>query len=326
MIEPLRANQYATILKLKSSINSLDKLKEIPSEYRKMINVKKSMQDKVNSKDSEFFLTYSWENRDIERLRVGDKNSVNYMIWNARIEHQKMNMYDITGTKILPKKDRTGEYYVPTIFYENNDEVYLCIVTKKDNALRAVRELIDNKNIDISSNYLATNQNMVEWLFWRYMSKQSSLEDGNISIDNLWSFEGNIIEGDSSDFLKGRSSQISNLDVTKAVISLGDPLTASRLSMTWAESKLDFSYSTEGIVSVDPKRTILDKNIRGGAVGLVAGTYEKLVFIISIVIPKIIDIFNNDSQNFNKKFEKFKQKQAQDLIDKLKSLNNLEDE
>lgn len=204
--------------------------------------------------------------------------------------------------------------------------MYLCIVTKKDNALRAVRELIDNKNIDISSNYLATNQNMVEWLFWRYMSKQSSLEDGNISIDNLWSFEGNIIEGDSSDFLKGRSSQISNLDVTKAVISLGDPLTASRLSMTWAESKLDFSYSTEGIVSVDPKRTILDKNIRGGAVGLVAGTYEKLVFIISIVIPKIIDIFNNDSQNFNKKFEKFKQKQAQDLIDKLKSLNNLEDE
>ena len=101
---------------MKSSTNSLDKLKEIPSEYRKMINIKKSMQDKVNSKDSEFFLTYSWENRDIERLRVGDKNSVNYMIWNARIEHQKMNMYDITGTKILPKKDRTGEYYVPTIF------------------------------------------------------------------------------------------------------------------------------------------------------------------------------------------------------------------
>lgn len=323
MTEPLKSNQYVTTLKLKSNINSLEKLDKIPKNYKKLIKVKISMQDKVDTENDDSYLNYSWENNNNERLTVG---GIRYTIWNAKIEHQKNNMYNETNTKILPKSERTGEYFVPTIFYESNGSVYLCIVTRRDSALSAVEELIDtSKNIDIASNHLATNQNMVEWLFWRHMTKKPMLEGETIGIDNLWSFDGNVIDGESSDSLKGRSSQISNLDVTKAVLSLGDPLTASRISMDWEGSKLQFSYSINGIIAVDPKKTILSDKVSGAAVGQVARTYEKLIFIVGIVIPDLIIIFNNDFQNFNEKFESFKQQQALELINKLKLLNDLED-
>lgn len=139
------------------------------------------------------------------------------------------------------------------------------------------------------------------------MTKKPMLKGETIGIDNLWSFDGNVIDGESSDSLKGRSSQISNLDVTKAVLSLGDPLTASRISMDWEDSKLQFSYSINGIIAVDPRKTILDSKVSGAVVGQVARTYEKLIFIVGIVIPRLIRIFNNDLQNFNENFETFKQ-------------------
>lgn len=324
MTEPLKANQYVTTLKLNADIDSLDKLDRIPGTHKKLINVRQAMKDQVDIDDPDSYLYFSWAIRDTERLTVG---GIRYTIWNARIEHQKMNMYDVTNTSILPKNERTGSYFVPTVFYENENAVYVCIVTTRDNSLSAVRELIDNTNIDIATNHLATNQNIVEWLFWRYMSHNPMLEhEDMISIDNLWSFDGNVIDGDTSDSLKGRSSQISNLDVTKAVLSLGDPLTASQVSMDWYGSKLQFSYSTDGIVAVDPRNTILSGDITGNVVGKVARTYEKLIFIVGVVIPRLIQIFGNDLQNFNENFETFKRQQALELINKLKQLNDLEDD
>lgn len=172
MTEPLKANQYVATLKLNSDITSLDDLGTLQTEYKKLINVRKAMVEQVKVDDPESYLIYSWEDNNSERLKVG---GLRYTIWNAKIEHQKMNMYDATDTHILPKDQRTGKYFVPTIFYESNGAVYLCVVTKKDSVLHAVEELIDSRHIDIASNHLATNENMVEWLFWRYMSKRAVL-------------------------------------------------------------------------------------------------------------------------------------------------------
>lgn len=317
MIEAIKSNQYVKVIKLKSDISKLDDLKKIQDEYSKPIKIRKSMREKIDMNEPEFQLIYSWEERTDERLSV---NNIQFQIWNAKIEHQRIQMYNKTGTGLLPKEERTGCYYVPTVFYEKDGAVYLCVITRRSEILKAVEELVDN--IDITSNQLATNQNMVEWLFWRFMSNKNNLKD-DIFIENLFSFEGNIIEGDSSDLVKGMSTQISNLDVTKAVLSLKEPLNSLKLSMDWEDSNLSFSYSIDGIVTVDARQTTLSDSISSKRLTSIPASYQKLVYIVAVVVPSLIEIFSFDVKNFNDNFEDFRKEQAKKLIAKLESVNEL---
>ncbi|RWZ44881.1 hypothetical protein [Lactiplantibacillus plantarum] len=159
MTDALKSNQYVVTYKLRDSFNSLDRLEDIPASYRKLIHVKKSMQDRVNVDNDDMYLLYSWIDNNNERLVV---DGTRFTIWTARIEHQRMKMYNETGTDLLPKEDRTGRYDIPTIFFERNGQVYVAIVTTRENALTAVRSLINNNNIDLVNNYLQTDQKLFE--------------------------------------------------------------------------------------------------------------------------------------------------------------------
>ncbi|QHM39153.1 hypothetical protein C7M37_00128 [Lactiplantibacillus plantarum] len=315
MTDALKSNQYVVTYKLRDSFNSLDRLEDIPESYRKLIHVKKSMQDRVNVDNDDMYLLYSWIDNNNERLVV---DGTRFTIWTARIEHQRMKMYNETGTDLLPKEDRTGRYDIPTIFFERNGQVYVAIVTTRENALTAVRSLINNNNIDLVNNYLQTDQNVIEWLFWRYMDENPVLDaDIPIEIDNLLSFEGNDLEGNPADFLKGISNQISSLDVTKAILAFGDPLNASRMTLEWGQSVLVFSYAISGVVSIDTRNTSLDATILDPDLGLVAKSFAPLVLIIADVIPDLLNRYNNDNQNFNETFYDFKRRQAEFVINKL---------
>ncbi|ORN05382.1 hypothetical protein FAM21834_02693 [Lentilactobacillus parabuchneri] len=315
MTDALKSNQYVVTYKLRDSFNSLDRLEDIPVSYKKLIRVKKSMQDRVNVDNDDMYLRYSWIDNNNERLVV---EGTRFTIWTARIEHQRMKMYNETGTDLLPKEDRTGHYDIPTIFFERNGQVFVAIVTTRENALTAVRSLINNNNIDLVNNYLQTDQNVIEWLFWRYMDENPVL-DANIpiEIDNLLSFEGNDLEGNPADFLKGISNQISSLDVTKAILAFGDPLNASRMTLEWGQSVLVFSYAISGVVSIDTRNTSLDATILDNDLGIVAKSFAPLVLIIADVIPDLLNRYNNDNQNFNETFNDFKRRQAEFVINKL---------
>lgn len=315
MTESLKSNQFIVTFKLQNQFNSLDRLEDIPRTYRKLIQVKRSMLDQVDPQNDDMYLNYSWDDDNNERLNV---NGTRFTIWNAHIEHQRMNMYNTTGTGLLPRQDRTGHYNIPTVFFEREGNVYVSIVTTRESALNAVRSLINNQNIDVVHNYLQTDHNVIEWLFWRYMDGSPRIDETPIEIDNLLSFEGNDLEGNPSDFLKGISSQISNLDVTKAVLALGDPLNASRMTLEWGDSILVFGYSTTGVVSVDTRNTSLADGVLDDHLGSIAKSYAVLVLIVASIIPKLLEIYNQDNQNFNANFDNFKQRQANFIINKLR--------
>lgn len=315
MTEPLKSNQFIVTFKLRNEFNSLDRLEDIPRTYRRLIQVKRSMLEQVDVDNDDMYLNYSWADNNNERLLV---NGTRFTVWNAHIEHQRMTMYNATGTGLLPKQERTGYYNIPTIFFERENQVFVSIVTTRESALRAVRSLINNQNIDVIHNYLQTDHNVIEWLFWRYMDGSPRLDETPIEIDNLLSFEGNDLEGNPSDFLKGISSQVSSLDVTKAVLALGDPLSASRMTLEWGESILVFGYSTTGVVSVDTRNTSLADGILDVHLDSVAKSFATLVLIVASIIPRLLEIYNQDNQNFNTSFDDFKQRQASFIINKLR--------
>lgn len=315
MTDSLKSNQYVVTYKLQDKFDSLDRLEDIPSRYKKLIHVKKSMQDKVNTEDKNMYLYYSWVDNNNERLLV---DGTRFTIWTARIEHQRMKMYNETDTDLLPKEDRTGRYDIPTVFFERNNKVFVSIVTTRESALKAVRSLINNNNIDLVNNYLRTDQNVIEWLFWRYMDSKPILDnDMPIEIYNLLSFEGNDLEGTPADFLKGISNQVSSLDVTKAILAFGDPLSASRMTLKWGQSILVFSYAVNGVVSIDTRNTSLDVTLLDTGLGPIAKSFAPLVLIIAKVIPNLLNRYNDDNQTFNEVFHNFKRQQAEFVINKL---------
>lgn len=329
-MEALKVNQFVTVLKMNNNFTSLDNIENLQENKKTPLTVNASMSSKIDINKDEYKLESRWNKNNNENYILNLKEEANhslirFTIWNAIIEHRKRKIYNKTKTDLLPKDQRTDEYNVPVVFYEYDGSVYVCIVTRQDNQLKKVQELINFKNIDVAVNPLSTTGNIIEWLFWRYMSKKSTLVNEDTTLLNLLSFEGTILDGDTSDLLKGRSPQISNLDVTKAVLALGDPLNSAMIRLNWKKSELQFTYTTNGSVSVDSNNLDLSDEITKDVPSEEMKSYTALVYIASTVLPRLIALSNEEAQEFSEGFETFKQKLATEVIEKLIKKNNLEE-
>lgn len=329
-MEALKVNQFVTVLKMNNNFTSLKKLDDLQESKETLMVINSTYLSKMNINKDDYKLESRWNKNNNENyalnLRDGENNtSIKFTIWNAIIEHRKRKIYNQTRTGLLPKDQRTDEYNVPVVFYEYDDSVYVCIVTRQDNQLKKVQELINFNNIDVAVNPLSTTGNIIEWLFWRYMSKKLTLANDDTTLLNLLSFEGTILDGDTSDLLKGRSPQISNLDVTKAILALGDPLNSAMIKLNWKNSELQFTYSISGSVSVDSNSLDLSDEIVKDVSSEEMKSYTALVYITSTVLPKLIELSTEEAQEFSEGFETFKQKLATEVIEKLIKKNNLEE-
>ena len=226
-------------------------------------------------------------------------------------------------TEILPMDQITDYYTVPVVFFEKNKSIYSCIITKNTNKLNHVKRLIGANNIDPSGSGISTEEKFVEWLFWRNEKNKVLSKDENIALDTLIGFEGILSIDDNSDLIKGSSEQLPDLKIMKTVIALEEPLKSAKIVLNLGDSHLQFFYSINGLVGIDYDNTQLDSNLSRSIAGNI-DLYKKLVYIIAYVIPKLLDLFTNDAQNFENEFDEFKKESALNVIDSLCEINNIE--
>lgn len=294
--DPISANQYVTVLKLSKKFKSLDNLDKLPSKFSKPISMRKDIKQKIDLKSDEYRTFYTWK-KDLEnyKLNINSDHVIRFMVWSAIIEHRNQNIYTPDNKGLLPRNERMSKYNpIPVLFYEKDGCLYCSIVNSSDSLTECVKNLIGQNNIDISSNPLSTNKNIIEWLFWRYMTNKRIINDINetsnssdtISIDEIFGFEGNVLKGDPNDILKGRSPQVSSLDITKAVLCLNSSLTSAKVSLTYLGSDITFLYAVNGTISIDARRTYINKNIcnyNSGQEQL--HSCQVLIYLCSVVIP-----------------------------------------
>lgn len=326
-MESLRNNQTISIKKLINTFQSLDSLEKLQLQTSEIISIKNSMKDIIEPNNPEYNLEYTWDNEKVKSSIMVDGETINFAVWTARVEHSKRKKYNsINGNEVLrPKKERTEVDTIPVVFYEKKHEVYICIATKNDYLLERVKKLIDNKNISFDLvNSLAKDNRFIEWLFWRYMENERNLNE-NISLDLITSFEGTIINGDVSDLFKGRSLQIPELNITKSILALDEALNACKLQLSWDNSALEFLYSKNGMTAINVNSTFIQNDILLKD-STDTESYKKLVFIVGFVVPKLIELFREDSEKFSNKYNEFRQDQALSVIRKLINLNDIDKE
>lgn len=339
--DPIKANQYVTVLKLSEKFKSLADLDKLPPKISEPIHIRKDIKikQKIDFKSMEYRTLYTWE-KDLEnyKLNINSDHVIRFVVWDAIIEHRNRNIYTSDNNGLLPRSERITKYNpIPVLFYEKSGCLYCAIVNSNDSLTDRVKSLIGKNNIDISSNPLSTNKNIIEWLFWRYMTDKktinttneisdssNNISSNNISIDEIFGFEGNVLKGDPNDILKGRSPQVSSLDITKAVLCLNSSLTSAKISLNYLGSDITFLYAVNGTISIDSKNTYINKSVcdyKSGEEQL--HSCQVLIYLCSIVIPHLISIFNDNSQEFSQEFIDFKQELAIELIKKIIKLNNL---
>lgn len=329
--DPIKVNQYATVIKLSKKFKSLDDLDNLKCEVSRPIKIRSDIKQNIDIESKEYRIFYTWKkDNEIYKLNINSVSCIRFVVWSAIIEHRRQNIYTPDNRGLLPRDERTSIYNpIPVIFYEKENCLYCAIVNSNDSLTKCVKFLIDENNMDISSNPLSTNNNIIEWLFWKYMTGKNNINDvnlsGNISIDEILGFEGNVLRGDPNDILKGKSPQVSSLDITKAVLCLNSSLTSAKISLSYLDSDITFLYAVNGTISIDAKNTFINKNIcdyRQGQEQL--HSCQVLVYLCSVVIPNLIIIFHNNEQEFSQEFVFFKKELAKELIKKISKLNKLD--
>ncbi|TPR50748.1 hypothetical protein [Apilactobacillus micheneri] len=328
------SNQYIKTVELNNKkFTSLDDLDNIQKEYSKGIRVKQALNIDLSKPENRLYSRWSVNSNERFTIKSNmDGQKIVFERWLADMEHQIRNIYsDDNHTKILSKEKRTKNYYTNVLFFSKNNKVYACILAKDKNIVNNVMSLINLTNINLSSSPLSTDERIIEWIFWRGMTNKKLMEpsdssfDERVEIDNLYSFKGNDELGNGDDLISGKSPQVTDLDVTKAVLSLNDPLNAAMIALNWKGSELKFVYSMNGSVIISMNNSFLNSDISMQSTkNKYVDTYEKIIYIVALIIPKLLDLFNSDSQKFITDFDEFKQTSAKYLIKKLMNVNNID--
>lgn len=317
---------HARVIKLNTEFTSLEDLQDTILLNTNDKEVTGITDVERNTYEESYITLYSnWQNREgieagiqtidfhensgeIEEICDGN---VRFLVKTAYVEypkHKKRNGENV----LLDKSTRTNIIKIDVIFFESAERIYaiICTIPNHENK---VLNLIKNENISLENDDYIINANEFLWLFYRYSTNNSMLDD-NLEIVNITSFTGNIFN--EQHVIQGNSNLASTLIVTKAFVSCGHPFTKMKIEMSILGYQLVFFIDENSNLNIDADSNFLTQQ----------DTLIMLpLYIVSVLIPLIHRLYLEDNFEDNLLIqEEFSKRIGLDVINEIMEHNNIQ--
>lgn len=289
-------------------------------DHLKISKISKSELDRLPESEKVFISKWQYEGPSVEEIKLTsfrnpkDIDVINFLVVSAKLQYSRQRKTE--NGVLLPKKDRTNDDYIDTIFFEFENRVYNIVLCGYEPNVKRVRNLISESNISDDNKRFELSPDIFTWLFYKFSTFSGSLSD-NLLIENIGGFMGNIT--DEHNVFKGESAHTSDLIITKAFISNGEKIKDMILRLKDDHADITFKIHETVKSNINLSQSEI--------VGFMTGkdkTYFLPLYMYLYLIPKILVLYELDSAEFlENTMNDFSAKIGEEVILSIAKQNNL---
>jgi len=287
--------------------------------------------NKISSDDPRLEMVHSWGNefgQFVQNISMVDTDdfTVEILVARAIVGTQVQNVWNDSKTD-LKQKSKTANYHdYQVIFFKKDKHWYLTIGSNDRSVVEKITtNLIGEKYINSRN---IPNLDLFSWLYWKYVNSRKLTSFFNIP--SMSAFVGNLGDENDESKITGNSEDLNTMGAMALHIATNEKVKTVKLQLIELDNNgktifdMKFKFDNQLTLVLDVPQSFIynstltnTSNPKFNLDNRSKAYIEKIVYTYVNVIPRIIDLYDDDEDAFEAFYGDFRNEMAKKVFDSM---------